>query len=113
MAASLGDVLLQRVIDAEPVRPLDHERWPRLWPEQRAKDPPLAVRLQRVPKHGASFLGRELDGLNRYVATPATGYGRLACGPKVPHPAGLAIGRLDEPATVNLDQADRDRSQLA
>ena len=37
----------------------------------------------------------------------------LAVGPNVGDPTGLTVGRLDEPATVELEQAQRHRSDLA
>jgi hypothetical protein len=65
--ANLGHVLLERVIDAEPPRPLDCDRWPRIWPEKWANEAPAPDRRGRAPKDGSRLLGRELDGLNRYA----------------------------------------------
>ena len=38
---------------------------------------------------------------------------RLAVRPKVGDPAGLAVGRLHEPATVEVEHAERYRSKRA
>jgi hypothetical protein len=112
VAPSLGNVLLQRVIDADPVPPENADGWPKAGPEQRTKKARAPVRLERVAKDGSRLVGRELDGPHRY-ATVAIGDGRFAGRPKVPNPACLTVGRLDEQATVELDHADRCRSRLA
>jgi hypothetical protein len=112
VASSLGGVILERVIDADPQTPQDADGWPEVWPEQRTEDARPPEPLECAPQHSCRFLGRELDGLDRYVTASRMGDGRLAVRPKVGNPAGLAVGRLHEPATVEVEHAERHRSKL-
>ena len=59
MASSFGDVLLERVIDADPEA------------------------LEGAPQHGPPFLGRELDGLHQYATAGRMREGGLAVRPQV------------------------------
>ena len=112
VAPRLGDVLLECVVDADPILPEEGDGWPPARSEQRTKQARAPVRLERASQDGSRLLGREFDGLNRY-ATTVIRNGRLAGRPKVCRPASRAVRRLDEPAAVELEQADRYRARLA
>src|SRR6266566_1584897 len=113
VASSLGGVILERVIDADPQTPQDANGWPKVSPEQRTEDARPPETLKCAPQYSSRFLGRELDGLDRYATASRMGARRLAVRAKVGDPAGLAVGRLHEPATVEVEHAERYRSKLA
>ena len=113
MAPSLGNVLLDGVIDPD-IDPRQHaDRGPELAPEQRAKQPRAMVRLEHTSKNGAALLRRELDRLNRSRTAAGIGDRRLAACPQIGDPAALTKGRLDERTTVEHDDAERDGSRHA
>jgi hypothetical protein len=113
VASSLGGVLRERVIDADPQPPKDADGWPKAWPEQRTNDARPPEPLECAPEHSSPFLGRELDGLHRCATAVRMDDGGLAVRPKVGDPADLAVGGLHEPATVELDHANRHCSNPA
>jgi hypothetical protein len=112
MATSVGDILLERIVDANPVSPQDADGRSCAWPEQGAWQARASERLERASNDGTCLLGRELGGLYAFV-TVALSDDRRAGGPKVCPPASLAVCRLDESAAVELDDADRYRARLA
>jgi hypothetical protein len=65
VASSLGGVILERVIDADPQAPQHADGWPKVSPEQRAEDARPPETLECAPQHSSRFRGRELDGLDR------------------------------------------------
>jgi hypothetical protein len=105
MATSVGDILLERIVDANPVSPQDADGRSCAWPEQGAWQARASERLERASNDGTCLLGRELGGLYAFV-TVALSDDRRAGGPKVCPPASLAVCRLDESAAVELDDAD-------
>jgi Arsenical pump membrane protein len=113
VASSLRDVLRERVIDADPQPPEDADGWAKAWPEQGTKDARSPELLERAPEHSSPFLRRELDGMHRCATAVRMGDGGLAVSPKVGDPADLAVGGLHEPPTVELDHANRHRSNPA
>ena len=117
MAPRVRDVLLERVIDAEVQAHENADGWPETWPEDETEDDTKEarspVRLERAFQDHPRLVGCELHGLDRYATAAWIREGRLAVGPKVGDPAGLTVGRLHKPATVELEQAERYRSKLA
>ena len=113
MASSLGGVILERVIDADSQTPQDADGWPKVSPEQSTQDARTPETLERAPQHSSRFHGRELDSLDWYTTASRTGDRRLAVRANVGDPAGLAVGRLHEAATVEVEHAERYRSKLA
>jgi hypothetical protein len=117
MAPGVRHVLLESVIDADAQAREDADGWPETWPEDdsedHAKEARSPVRLERAFEDRTRLVGRELDGLDRYPAAAWIREGRLAIGANVGDPAGLTVGRLHEPATVELEQAQRYRSKPA
>ena len=117
MAPGIRDILLERVIDAEAQAQENADRWPETWPqdytEDDTKEARLPVRLERAFEDRPRLVGCELYGLDRYAPAAWIRERRLAVGPNVGDPAGLTVGTLDKPATVELEQAQRYRSQLA
>jgi hypothetical protein len=109
---SLGEVVLGRVVKADPVAPEKSDGWSPAWAEQRAKQTRSPVRLERATKDDCRLLRWELDGFNRHAAAVIRN-GRLPSRPKVYCPAGRAIRCLNEPAAVELEHADRKRARLA
>jgi hypothetical protein len=112
MTPSLSEILLGRVIDADPIAAEDADGWPEPRSQQRAEQARAPIRLEGAPEDGCRLVGRELDGLHRR-ATVVFGQGRLASHPKVLHPAALAVRGLDKHATVEFDHADGHRARLA
>jgi hypothetical protein len=112
VAPSLGDVLLECVVDADPVPAEEGDGWPEARSEQRAKQERASERLERASKDGSRLLGREFDGLNRNASIVISN-GCLTGRPKVCRPASLAVGRLDEPASIELEHGHRYRVRPA
>ena len=100
MPSSLGGVILEGVIDADPQTPQDADGWPEVWPEQCTQDSRPPETLECAPQHSSRFLGRQLDGLDWYAMASRMGDRRLAVRTKVGYPAGLTVGRLHVPVTV-------------
>jgi len=57
MATSLRDVLLERVVDADPELPEDADGGPPARPEERPKQRRAPVRLENTPKDGSPSSG--------------------------------------------------------
>jgi hypothetical protein len=113
VAPRVRDVLLEHVIDAEAQAQEDADGWPETWPDEETEEARSPVRLERAVQDHASLVGRELHGSDRYATVAWIREGRLTGGPKVGDPAGLAVRGLHKPATVELEQAQRHRSNLA
>src|SRR5215467_5084406 len=117
MAPCVRDVLLERVVDTDAQAQENADGWPETWPqdetEDDSKEARSPARLERAFQDRSRLAGRELDGLDRYATAARIREGRLAVAPKVGDPAGLAVGRLHEQATVELEQAQRYRSNPA
>jgi len=64
MASSLGNVLLDAVIDPDMDPPQHADRGPELAPEQHTKQARAMVWLEHPPKNVCPFLRSELDRLN-------------------------------------------------
>ena len=83
VAPSLGNVILEAVVDAEVDPPQHANRGPEMAAQKCAKQPRAMVRRKHASKDIARRLGRQFDGLNRL--RPAAGIGNrgLAARPKI------------------------------
>ncbi len=117
MAPRVRYVLLERVVDAKPQAQEDADRRPETWPqdetEHDSKQSRSRVWRERPFQDHPCLVRCELHRLDRQAATVRIREGHLAVRPQVGDPAGLAVGRLHVPTSVELEQAQRYRSHPA
>src|SRR5262245_64277017 len=107
MAPSLANVFLRGVIHADAGPPQESDGRPHARPKQRAKQPRAPVWLECAPKDSCRLVRFELNAL--YIdAMSVIGKGGLTGRTQVSNPDVRAVGRLEEPAAVELgnDQGD-------
>lgn len=112
MAASLGDVLLERLINSDAKEPQDGDWRTLSTSKHRPQKAGAPARRESVTEDGPGGLRGEL-GRRRRLRDAAPRHDGLARCAKVADPVDLAIGGLHEAAVAELEEGDRKCPQEA